>query len=135
MKINGVNVVDASKKIVLHISPRDVAKGDNKNPSACAAAQACLRQLHADDARVHIGRTYLKIDNKWVRYRTSKALRSEIVAFDRGGKFMPGEYTLEPMPPSDRLGRKKEKGPKLQKRGPRRRYHIVAGIREHGANR
>jgi hypothetical protein len=31
-------------------------------------------------------------------------LQAEIVSFDRGGSFEPGDYTLVPMPPAAHLG-------------------------------
>jgi hypothetical protein len=140
MKINGIPVVDATKKVVIQISPKDIAKGDTKDPGACAAAQACMRQLGADMARVHIGRTYLKIGNKWTRFHTSKPLRTEIIAFDRGGKFAPGEYVLGPCQPSKRATGKRQGSrpkPRVDPKSPKRRrtYHTVANVRAHGANR
>lgn len=140
MKINGLPVVDANKKIVLHILPKDIAKGNTKDPGACAAAQACMRQLGASAARVHIGRTYLKLKDKWLRFHTSKSLRTEIVAFDRGGVFEPGDYLLSPLPPSDRPAGKrqgtKDKTSRDSRRGKTlRKYHTVTGIRAHGAAR
>jgi hypothetical protein len=137
MKIGGAKVVDAGRPVTIHVTARDIAGGDNKDPAACAAARACMRELHATEARVHIGRTYLKIEEKWVRYRTSKALRTEIIAFDRGGKFMPGDFQLERMRESDRFGARKNKprGPHLTKAKPRAKIHTVVGIRHHGAVR
>ena len=40
MKINGKKVVDATKPVKITITPKDIAKGDNKNPSGCAAARS-----------------------------------------------------------------------------------------------
>jgi hypothetical protein len=143
MEINGAKVVDATKPLTIEILPKDIQKGNNKDPGACAAAQACLRQLHATAARVHIGRTYLMIDKKWLRFNTPRSLRSEIIAFDRGGAFAPGEYTLKPLQPSERAKRGKRAGSadKTDRNGRRntkkrpRAKHVVTGIREHGANR
>lgn len=141
MKINGLPVVDAPKPVKLHITPQDVAKGSTKDPGACAAARACMRELNAEAARVHIGRTYLKLKDKWVRFHTSRALRSEIIAFDRGGKFEPGEYYLSPMQPAKRTGKqqgsKTKSKPRAERRHapPRAKPHVVTGIRAHGANR
>lgn len=140
MEINGVKVVDAKKPLTLHISVGDVKKGSNKNPSSCAAAQACLKLPGVTQAKVHISTTYIKLADKWLRFRTPGALRSEIVAFDRGGTFEAGEYTLAPMSPTLRLGvgatgsntsKTKPHGSKKKKR----KMHLVKGIRPHGANR
>jgi hypothetical protein len=101
MEINGKKVVDATSKATIHITPLDATKGANKDPAACAAARAAKRDItDCLSARVHIGRVYVEHKNKWVRYFTPDALRTEIIAFDRGGTFQPGDYTL--MPPSPR---------------------------------
>ena len=138
MRINGVPVIDSPKRLVITITPKDVSKGDTKNPSTCAAAQACLRQTECSEARVHLGRTYLKMDRKWVRFHTPQSLRAEIIAFDRGAKFQPGEYTLSPMQPSHRATGKGQGGKNKSKKktqAPRAKYHTVSGVRAHGANK
>lgn len=137
MEINGVKVHNATKPVVITISPKDVMRGNTKDPAACAAALACKRELHATDARIHVGRSYLKIDGEWVRFRTSAALRSEIVAFDRGGTFEPGEYLLQvPLKPSQGIKKTKPKGTKDNRvKIARKIYHKVTSVRERGANR
>jgi hypothetical protein len=146
MKIADFPVVDSSKKLTITITPKDVAKGNTKDPAACAAAQACMRQTGATEARVHLGRTYLKMEKKWVRFNTPEALRSEIISFDRGHEFQPGDYTLRPMPPSFRAKAGKRQGSATagaRDRGsksrvpkkPRTKPHVVHGVRAHGANR
>lgn len=137
MKINGLPVVDATKPVTIEITKGDVRKGATKDPAACAAALACMRKFHADAARVHLGRTYLKMGKKWVRFHTSDALRIEIVAFDRGGTFEPGRYTLGAIQPSRR--KRVQQGSTNYKRGTgnkrTRPYHITTGVRVHGAAR
>lgn len=146
MKIDGAVVVDAKKPIVLKITDKDVQLGNNKDPGACAAARCLLRKPDVEQARVHIGRTYLKVAGKWTRYKTSKALRTEIVAFDRGGSFEPGTYSLSPLSPAERAKHGRRQGsnaPGARDKGskdrtplkPRKKYHKVAGVRAHGANR
>ena len=137
MHIAGLPVKDATKQVTLTITKRDVHNGDTKNPSACAAALECKRQMGVTDVRVHIGRTYVKLDDKWLRFRTAGSLRNEIIAFDRGGKFEPGTYTLMPVPPQDRFGHRRPKPSGLgkTKRIKRAKIHVVAGVRERGANR
>lgn len=151
MMINGTTVVDATHKIVLEISPADIKKGNNKDPGACAAAQACVRQIPGvEAARVHIARTYLKVKNKesgraqWVRFRTPPPLRNEIIAFDRGGKFAPGAYTLEKIQETAKIGLKRKrydgknasKGKRHGKpQGKRSAPHRVTDIRARGANK
>ncbi len=135
--IGGIPVVDATKPITLKISANDIKKGANKNPGACAAALACLRQIKGiERARVHIGRTYILKGGKWQRYLTPLSLRSEIVAFDRGGKFQPGEYVIKPLAPSHRSMDHHKVQPRprgLPKK--KRPYHITTDVRARGANR
>lgn len=149
MQINGKKVVDASGPLKITITPRDAALGKTKDPGGCAAARAIIRGYKdegAKAARVHIGRTYIEYVDKWVRYKTPDALRTEIVSFDRGTqpKFMAGEYKLLRMSPCDRLEAKRPKvgGPKETRHKPhiaRRKIaritHQIEGVRARGANR
>src|SRR5229473_1329182 len=127
MKIAGLPVVDAPKKRTITITESDVEKGNTKDPAKCAAAQALLREKDCTEARVHIGRTYLKIGKKWVRYHTPESLRGEIISFDRGAMFQPGEYTLTPMQPSKKATGKAQGSFTAKKKGtnPRAKYHVV----------
>lgn len=132
MEINGKRVVDSKAVVTLEISPKDVKDGATKDPTCCAAALACMRQLHAKAAKVHIGRVYVELADKWLRFQTPKALRSEIVAFDRGGTFEPGEYVLRPLPPSDRASGRRQGAPDKPRKGPktkRAKPHYITGIR------
>lgn len=151
MRINGKKVVDAPGPLKITITPRDAALGRTKDPGGCAAARAIVRGYKdegAKAARVHIGRTYIEYDDKWVRYKTPDALRTEIVSFDRGTQpeFMAGEYKLLRMPPCDRLRARppetKIAGPKETRHKPRiarrkiaRTVHQIEGVRARGANR
>lgn len=138
MKINGLKVVDATKPLPIKITDNDVENGNTKDPGGCAAALACMRKPTCTEARVHIGRTYLKEGGRWVRYKTPAALRSEIISFDRGADFQPDTYVLVPMSKSGRLGqythvsKNKKKNPLAKKRA---KIHVVRGVRAHGANR
>jgi hypothetical protein len=108
MEIAGKRVVDAKRSARILITKRDVVDGDNKNPSSCAAALAAKRDVpECLSARVHIGRVYIEHRDRWVRYLTPDALRTEIVAFDRGGSFQPGDYVLRAPSPTETIeGRK-----------------------------
>ena len=137
MKIAGVDVEDANEKLVLKITKQDVRKGELKSSSACAAANALCRQHHADEARVHFSRAYIRKGKKWLRFGVPAALRNEIIAFDRGGKFEPGEYILAPVQPTVRLdapirrnetrvGRHTTTGKRPKRKRP---YHVATGVR------
>lgn len=143
MKIGGGDVADAKEPLPVKITKNDVRLGAMKSAKACAAAQALCRQNGFTEARVHAARTYVKRpDGKWLRYVTPPSLRAEIVAFDRGGTFEPGEYSLLPVQPSQTIGaRSKRKGYDRGKgkewrdaRGkdpnrPKRKNHVTTGIR------
>lgn len=152
MEINGKKVVDAKKPATIRITPKDVAAGDNKNPSSCAAARAAKHSIEdCISARVHIGRVYIEQKDRWVKYQTPQALRTEIIAFDKGGSFQPGEYTLKAIPPGETAAYKKEwsrgqtnrnvmgpaakKNPRKTLRVAKIKRHEVTGIRPKGANR
>lgn len=151
MEINGKRVVDARKPVTINITPRDVATGDNKNPSGCAAARAARHSIpECISARVHVGRVYIEQKDKWVKYRTPASLRTEIVAFDRGGSFSPGEYTLRPITLGEtaeyksewqrgqtnrnKLGSSPTKSPRKLRVAKIKRHEVI-GIRPKGANR
>jgi hypothetical protein len=134
MKINGGKVVDASEPLPVKITKSDVRMGATKNATSCAAARAICREGFTE-ARVHAARTYVRRpDGKWLRYQTPPALRSEIVAFDRGGVFEPGDYKLVPIQPSQTIGqRAKRKNYHTKSHGspnsPKRKNHVTTGIR------
>ena len=140
--IGGLKVIDPRGKLELHILPKDVAKGKPKSPSGCAAAVACLREIpYCTDARVHIGRTYVKVKNVWHRYKTPRQLRTEIISFDRGAMFQPGTFVLEPLSPSQRPtgratgGHKGKTNPKRNRLKRARPIRVLEGVRARGANR
>lgn len=125
MQIEGLPVKDAKKPVLLAITPGDVKKGKVKNPAGCAAAVACKRQLGASEAHVHKSRTYLRFNGHWVRYMTPASLQAEIVAFDRGGRFEPGEHRLARMAHY----RNASRGPHRKKGKKKQGYHVVKNIR------
>lgn len=108
---NEYPVFDAKKPLSIKVTADDIKRADTKEPGNCAMARACKRDLHVEEARVHLTRVYIKPygAKQWTRYATPPDLRAEIIAFDRGGKFLPGEFKLKHIKPSDRLGARKDK--------------------------
>lgn len=131
MKIKGIEVEDATNHLTVTVTKEDVRKGALKKADRCAAAQAIIRETGCEDARVHVARAYVKNNGTWKRYFVPDSLRTEVVAFDRGGKFTPGDYILNPAPPSSQL--RAERSPSISSRKKRKRriYHVTAGIRDH----
>ncbi len=119
MEIAGKKVVDAKRPTKIVITQKDAIHGDNRNPSGCAAALAAKRDIpECISARVHIGRVYVETKTRWIRYFTPESLRTEIVAFDRGGSFQPGTYELKaPAPSETEEGRKQAKSDKAYPKG------------------
>jgi len=129
--IDGLPIVDSHERAPIHITKNDVRFGAKKSPGKCAAALAAKRDYHADEARVHLGRTYLRFGKKWVRYLTPISLKAEIISFDRGGTFSPGDYVLGKMPPAKTMGKRQSASEKRRKHPRKRRgpYHIFTGVR------
>jgi hypothetical protein len=122
-------VIDAKKPLTIRITKQDIAGANTKDPEQCVAARALKRQCKFDVAEVHLGRVFVRSNKGNIqRYMTPKSLRDELVAFDRGGQFETGEYTLIPPKGTQKLGYKKPTGPK-KKRGKKRSYHVVKNVR------
>lgn len=131
--IDGQPVGNAAMAIRLTITEKDIAKGAPKNPNACAVALAAVRQIKGvTAAKAHLSCVYLLRDGHWQRYSASKAIRDEIIVFDRGGKFYPGEYDLLPVPTASLIRKVRQ----IRGEGPRRRTtkrrkpHHIEGVRE-----
>lgn len=136
--IDGLPILNAKQVVTLHITKSDVEHADPKDPGRCAIAR-CLRRQGAKDVKVHLARTYVRNnDGNWIRYATPLALRYELIAFDRGGRFAPGDYALRPLIPSRRPTGKRLGSPELpparRKRAVAKRrrppVHMVTDVRE-----
>ena len=99
----GLPVIDADKNMHLSISASDVKHAKKNDPANCAAAIACKKKLNKE-VRVFLTRTYVKEKKNWVRFITPEAISREIVAFDRGSAFEPGEYKMNAPYMSAKLG-------------------------------
>jgi hypothetical protein len=128
----GLPVVDADKDIDIHITPKDIQGSKKKNPAMCAAARAGQREL-GTEVRVFLTRTYVKQKNHWVRFLTPHRTTKEIVSFDRGASFEPGEYYFKAPSPGQKLGQHRgtntTKGSSKRKM---RQYSGTGNVRERG---
>lgn len=130
--LDGLPIVNATKSLKLEITTADIKHSQKKSAGFCAAAVACVRQLKAKEARVHLSRTYIRHNGKWIRYITPTSLQKEIIAFDRGGSFEPGHYRLMKVPPGKliRVGEPSGgKGNKKKKLAARAPMQFVANVR------
>ena len=138
-RIAGRQIKNATKPLIITVKPCDVKEANIKEPSQCVMARAILRQEHTE-ARVHISRIYVKSkDGYWYRYGVPESLRSEIIAFDRGGAFLPDTFEVMPLRKSHRATGKakgsetnKTRNRKLHK--PRKKHVYVKDIRTGPAN-
>lgn len=136
-QIDGLPVFDAKKAISLTVTAKDVDNADPKRPNNCAVAIACRRSTQAKEVRVHLGRVYVRTnDQNWQRFITPRPMRSEIIAFDRGGNFEPGTFTLSAPQPSKKATGKRQGGKttvKVAKKvagGKKRKApHVVKNVR------
>ena len=125
--LEGKPIEDANKDYTLNISKDDIRKGLKKTPSGCAAAIALTQTAGYKEARVHMGRTYVFTGKKWLRFMTPAALNREIVSFDRGGTFEPGDYTFKAPSAGQRLGARQERFPSKRRQIPN---HKTENVRE-----
>ena len=131
--IDGQPVGNAAKSIRVTVTPDDIKKGKPLEPNACAIARAVLRQVPgATDVYTHLDCVFIR-RKEWLRYKMPEYARREVVAFDRGGWFAPGEVELKAVPTSALVRRVKatRNGGTGKSRGPKRPPpHITIGVRE-----
>jgi hypothetical protein len=100
--------VDSTKPLTFKITKAFMALAKCKDPSNCVVALAVMALLGDFFDGIEVGTNITKIytPGKETRYSTPSSLRNAIRVFDRTGSWnLPeGEYTLLPVPPSDRLG-------------------------------
>jgi hypothetical protein len=130
MKFKGLPVFDATEPMLFSVTKRDISRGGIKEPGSCAIALACKRECHSKDVRIHLTYSYILETDHWVRYRTPGCISREIIAFDRGGTFEPGEYTLLVPFKSDRVGFRTFHKKIYNKRiAPKKVIHFTANVR------
>ncbi len=131
LRIDGLPIINARAPITLTVNDKDIEGGDIKKPDQCAFARCCRRAAHAKEVRVHLGRVYIRTNNtNWVRFITPPSLRTEIIAFDRGGEFAPGSYTLPAPSKAKRTGKRQGSNKSTPRAGKKRRKpHIVTNVR------
>lgn len=127
--LEGVPVIDATTPLLLEIKKPDITGSTKASPGNCAAARA-LKRTMGTEARVFLTRTYVKIGKKWQRFITPHSISREIVAFDRGAHFEPGEYTLRAPGPGQQLGHYRANGPGKKNGTSTRPRHVTANVRK-----
>lgn len=129
-KIDGMTVGNGSMRLRVDVTKQDIERGTPLNQNSCAVARACIRQLKGvTAAKVHLGRVYLLINGQWKRWHMPEYGRIEIIAFDRGGKFVPQEIVLQP-PPIQVLERYRPEKKRRVATGARRRKRVVHRVQD-----
>ncbi len=124
-----MSVEDATERVRLEVTQRDVDWSVKKNHNHCVLARACERQLKADAAIITPSRALLIFGTKAVRYIIPNNAKRELEVFDRGGSFMPGTYTLIPPSPVNCIGARRRWMPKTGKGKKRASPTVTLGVR------
>lgn len=129
-------VRDAKDPIDIEVTKSDSNAKAVKDHTACAMAVACKRKLHLDGVIISRSTAYLIKDRMATRYAVPDAVTREIVSFDRGASFEPGDYYLLPPKESQLLGARarRETGDRDHHEGSgngkkRHAPHVTLGIR------
>jgi hypothetical protein len=133
-KIDGQVVTNAATRLRLTVTEQDVRKGVPKNPNACAIAVAAMRQIPGcTAAKVHKSCLFTLVKGKWQRRLVPEYATRELVAFDRGGRFVPGEFEFDPMPvPTPTTKRRRPSSASASSGAPRRKRtrHVTIDVRD-----
>lgn len=97
-------VNDADTNATITVTQRDVNTSKRKDHAGCALAVAAKRQFSATGMIVSRSTAYVIHRNVATRYYLPESIRKEIVSFDRGSEFAPGEYIMRNETKSRRLG-------------------------------
>ena len=91
---NVIDLRDAKKNMYITVTKKDCAAARRKQHSDCAMAVAAKRAMNLDGVVMAINVAYLVKNNRAFRLMVPESVQREIISFDRGGGFTPGEYRL-----------------------------------------
>ncbi len=100
-------VTDAKTNAFIEVTDADVKKSKLKNHKECAMAVACKRKFKLDGVIIAKSVAYLVKGNKARRFDVPESVSREVVSFDRGSGFSPGNYALRAVSPANRMDRPK----------------------------
>jgi len=131
--LEGKPVVDARHGLEITVTTKDIANARrNKDASSCPVAWAIKRIYKTPQARVHLTRSYMLEPDRdiWTRFETPAGVKAELIAWDRGGAFQPGDYHLDRPALYHRLGYQERRKPKSRHEVARvRKYHKIESVR------
>ena len=125
------SIMNSRRNIKIEVTKDDANSKAVKQHDACAFAVACKRTLHLDGTIISRTIAYLIKGDKAIRYKLPSSVEKEIVSFDRGSEFAIGEYRLEAIPKSNRLGTRRKRVQQIKNRlnHEKRFRHITTNIR------
>lgn len=111
----GKPVVDAKRRLYFEIDPKkDCERACRLTKDDCVVARAIKAGMPGiRDIRVGASTTFVRLATKWIRYKTTKALRDGLNRWDATGawKLKKGAYYLNPPSPAALLGLKRGASP------------------------
>jgi hypothetical protein len=130
------SIEDASKPVVVEVTPNDVATSNVRDPAMCAFAKACYNKFNADGVIIGLSTSYVIIGERAIRYRNTQGLIREIVSFDRKAGFEAGTYMISPHSPASRLGlyKGRETHPRSNGKDRRQFKHFTTNVRVLGVD-
>jgi hypothetical protein len=106
---NVTSVVDATRSTKIEVTKKDASSRAVKNHKECAMAVACKRAFHVDGVVISRSVAYLVKGNQARRFVLPNSVIHEVISFDRGGGFAPGNYALSPPSICNKLGFTRDK--------------------------
>lgn len=98
------SVVDATRQAPIEVTKRDAEAKGKKDHTACALAVACKRKFHLDGVLISRCVAYLVKGKQARRFHVPHSISREVVSYDRGAEFSPGQYVLKAVPIQLRFG-------------------------------
>jgi hypothetical protein len=129
---NVTHVEDASESIDVTVTVADDKASKRMEHDTCAMAVACKREQKVDGVIISRKTAYLIKGKTATRYELPESVSREVVSFDRGAGFAPGDYSMRPPSGSRKLGALSGGVGGDRHRGtgkPVRRVHKTDGIR------
>ena len=128
-------VTDADSDLMVNVTKNDEKSSRRKDHGDCAMAVAVKRQENATHVIISSSTAYVIKGKEAIRYKVPEAVSREVVSFDRGSSFEPGDYKLKAMPKSGRLGHYHDPDTRSENRpktgGLAKRFiHHTADVRE-----
>ena len=130
--VNGLQCIDATEPLTFTVTKNDVALASRKDHANCVIARSLLKQTGSDvlicRSRVYVKQTHQDV---WVRYVARSSMREQLIAFDQGGIFEEGEYSLIPPPPCKKLGQHTGGNKSSSTPTPRSKPIKLTGVRDY----